>query len=248
MKQKKPRTFSATSLNPTTTPIGQVKAPIVYYTQEAWYTLSKYVELCSGEVGWLGTVDVLESGDYLIDKVYLLEQTVTGATTDIESDAVANLAVSLEEQGIDSSRLRYWGHSHVNMQVSPSGTDEDQLQEYLDNGCNYFIRGIYNKKGDAKVDVFDQDKGVVFQACQNKLQIDGFGDEWVAQIKAEIKDKVKAPVYNNYKGKPHYKYGKSDTVKTSNAGLRYGDWYYNSVDYEDDNFTYAKGDQHKWDF
>lgn len=188
--------YSATSLTQTITPMIPVsKLPTVYYSTPAWLKMWKIIDLCQQEVGWLGLVDEINDGDYLITDIFLLEQEVTGGTTDIESDAVANLAVELESSGIDSTKLRYWGHSHVNMQVSPSGTDESQLADYMEH-CEWFIRGIYNKKFEQKVDVFDKRHNVVFQKVDSKEHRPDFDDAWLQALKTEIATKVKQKSYS----------------------------------------------------
>lgn len=210
--------FSATSMSKTISRIGDNGFPLVYYHRRAWEKMWKYIDLCSQEVGWLGTVEEIEGGNYYITDVFLLEQEVSGATTDIESDAIAHLALQLEEQGIDSSTLRFWGHSHVNMGVTPSGQDESQTQEYIED-CHYFIRGIYNKKRDMKVDVFDVDKGLVFQRCDNKVFDPEYSTEFTEQIQAEVTEKVKQKTYyNNYGGNAGGSY-RPNYGRPYNAGI-----------------------------
>ena len=45
------------------------------------------------------------------------------------------------------------GHSHVNMGVGPSGQDDSMILEFKTR--DFFIRGIFNKKGDIKMDIYD---------------------------------------------------------------------------------------------
>lgn len=188
--------FSACETSPTTTPLlraGQApkhRTPDVMYTTEAWQTIRYIVAHCSAEVGWLGLVEYYEDSNvYLVTDIFVPPQEVTGTTTEIESDAMAALANDLLDQGLDTSKLYYWGHSHVNMGVSPSGQDERQLDEYLEH-CPVFIRGIYNKRGDAKVDVFNTEEGVVFQCVDNYPEHDVLPDALVATLKKTLKDNV----------------------------------------------------------
>ena len=195
-KPKRSDLFSFNATNMTANSISPLvkthRIPQVFYTDLAWNKIWHFVDMCDKEIGWLGIVSITDNGDYVIDDVYLPEQVVTGTTTDIESDAVGNLAVELECAGIDSSRLRYWGHSHVEMAVSPSGTDEAQVSEYLEH-CNYFIRGIYNKKRDTKVDIFNVDRCLVYQKVNNGLIPSAEDNELSKSIKQEIANKVKHP-------------------------------------------------------
>lgn len=164
--------------------------PCVYYTIEAWNIISYLVEKCTQEVGWLGLVETLESGDYLITDIYIPEQEVHGAETDISSDAMAALTMELLDADKDPGKLFYWGHSHVSMSVSPSGQDEDQIDEYMEH-CDVFIRGIYNKKGESKVDIFDKNQFCVFQ----------FVDEHIdyPDLTEEQKDHLDTIIHRNVK-------------------------------------------------
>ena len=188
--------FAATSLKATTTPlipVGTIPAvepvPTVYYTTKAWHSIQYLVSRCPQEVGWLGLVDMLEDGDYLITDIYVPLQTVHGAETDIDEDAMEALFDQIIDEGNDPSKLRYWGHSHVNMGVGPSGQDENQLEEYLD-ACDWFIRGIYNKQGAAKVDVFDRTKQKVFQ-CVDGIPVHDLIDP---DLRKHLDDEIKGNV------------------------------------------------------
>ena len=193
VKKERQWNFSASAATASVTPLLPVtlRTPTVLYTPEVWAVIQLAVAECSKEVGWLGTVQVLESGDYLIDQVFIPEQFVTGAETDIDAQTMAALAQEIIAAGDDPGRLMYWGHSHVNMGVSPSGQDETQIEAYLADQP-VMIRGIYNKKGDAKVDVFDRNQGVVFQCVPHRTA--GLSPEreaaWKAVIAANVKERV----------------------------------------------------------
>jgi hypothetical protein len=144
----------------------KTRIPTVFYTIEVKALIDLIVAHCPKEVGWWGTVETLASGDYLISDIYVPEQFVTGTETDILPDAMMSMALGIIQEGKDPDTLYYWGHSHVNMGVTPSGQDEDQVETYLDDHA-VFIRGIYNKSGNSKVDVYDRDRGLVFQCVPN---------------------------------------------------------------------------------
>lgn len=184
------------SLTPKSTPIypvDEASAPVVYYTPFVWNVIWYLVNQCSMEVGWLGLVDKI-GDDYIVTDIYVPEQTVSRTETDIESEAMSALALELLAEGKDPNKLRYWGHSHVNMQVSPSSQDEKQLEEYLEH-CDWFIRGIYNKRGDTKVDVYDRTNNVVHQVVKNGPHIPNLTEEEKEVLDKLIKNNVQEYVY-----------------------------------------------------
>lgn len=186
--------FSASSNEPTIStlkPKDHVapRMPTVFYTPEAWDTVWFIVGVCPQEVGWLGLVDTLPSGDFLITEVFVPEQQVHGTETDISPDAMTDLAMHLIDMGHDTNKLIYWGHSHVNMGVSPSGQDERQVDEYLEH-APLFIRGIYNKRGERKLDVFDRERGLIFQKCPDRIYSPGLTAAAAADLRATLQRNV----------------------------------------------------------
>lgn len=141
-------------------PKGEVTFPKVYYTREVAEAIDYIVDQVDTELGWFGYVEK-QDNDYLITDIYIPKQIVSGTTVDIAPDAVTALTMELMDKGKDPSKLRYHGHSHVNMAVSPSTTDQDMIDDFLEH-ADYFIRGIYNKKGDSRVDVFRPNERLVF--------------------------------------------------------------------------------------
>lgn len=184
----------AGSLQPKIEPLFERKkseAPVVWYSNRAWQKMKQAISICPEEVGWLGTVDKVDGG-YMVTDIHVPEQIVTGAETDISADALAQLVVDLDYP----ENLYYWGHSHVNMGVSPSGQDEQQTAEYLEHN-DVFIRGIYNKRGDSKVDVFDMVEGMLYQAVKNGVKIEPLAEDEMEAFTAIVKTNVKKRVYNN---------------------------------------------------
>jgi len=168
-------------------------APRVFYTDVAWSKLQLAIHHCAKEVGWFGTVERTQSGNFLITDIFVLKQEVTAATTEIDGDALNALYEELFQQGKDPNQLRYWGHSHVNMAVSPSINDEEMVQEYVEDlgADDFFIRGIYNKRGASKVDVYikqNEDMGWIHECVENTRVAPTFAGatDFVEAIKRDV--------------------------------------------------------------
>lgn len=143
---------------------GNRRAPRVLITPNAYKRMCLYVELAEKEVGWLGTVVMTRSGDFLIDHTYLLEQEVTATETELSAEGQAKLVEDLLKKGEpgfeEVNRLRFWGHSHVRMSTSPSGTDESTMKRFYEEGLPWYVRGIFNKKGRAEFCIFLYEQGL----------------------------------------------------------------------------------------
>ena len=178
-----------------------IPAPEVRYTPEVYDFIQHFIFSQPQEIGWLGLVDKTDYG-YLVTNIYIPEQTVSAAETDIDSDAMAALALEIDDAGLDPSKLLYWGHSHVNMAVSPSHQDEEQIAAFIENNP-FFIRGIYNKHGDRKIDVYDKTANTIFQCVADRVDTPGLSKEDIKHVNRLMKQNLKKPVYT-YKAPLHH--------------------------------------------
>ena len=144
--------------------------PYVIFSQQAHLEMTHIVDKCTQELGWWFLVDVLPGNGFFLHTLIVPKQTVSATSVEIDPEDLATITLQLMDEGKDPSTMYAWFHSHVNMGVTPSGTDEDQVEEYLDD-CPIFIRGIVNKRGDTKLDVFLRDEGVAY--CSLPLFIEG---------------------------------------------------------------------------
>lgn len=230
-----------------------------YYTPKvkieypALLKMKCYVDGCDKEIGWLGLVEK-KDGTYIIKDVEIMKQTVTATSVDIKEEGLQEYAERLMARGNydNLDKIRCWGHSHVNMQVYPSSTDEETFKEYYQD-CDYFIRIIANKKGDLKLDVAEltnhvlytdvkwetdipahvvskenEIKGILTAYETSMKELDAINDNDISQYK-EITDKEISQYVT------HQSY--ANTWKTQNSKpynmYDYSSWY----DWEDDEYT-----------
>lgn len=150
-----------------------IKKPRVTINNEDWLTLQTIVEKSKEEVGWLSCVDkTVQDGVivYNINKIYLPKQDVHATTCEITDEGLQELYENLILSGQDEvvNTLRCWGHSHVNMSVHPSGQDETQFLDFLQN-CDFFIRLIVNKKSEINISILDKENNLII--CGLDLEI-----------------------------------------------------------------------------
>lgn len=163
------------------------------------------IDLIDTEVGWYGLVEWQKPDIFKVKDIYLLKQEVTGTFTEIDAMALCDLEDELEKKGLlkddqlDTTGLYLWGHSHVNMAPSPSGTDTDTMKKICERSRPpFFIRLIQNKKGDRTVTLYIEDKNSLVQdyaLIYNVpwVETEDLGEEDVRNdLEKEIKEKVKA--------------------------------------------------------
>lgn len=177
--------------------------PHIYFSTLAWSKIKIIVDIATQEVGWLCSVSEVEDMPfiYIIKDLHLFEQTVHGAETELDDkDILQWFDNQIKEDKLDFvNGIKMWGHSHVNMSPSPSGQDVSQI-EALSEHSEFFIMGIFNKKGDVRLDLYtptmilkDMTHSVIYPEDTAELR---------KQLKEEFDDKVTAAIFgytgNNY--------------------------------------------------
>lgn len=137
--------------------------PKVWISIDALIKMEQYVKQSDKEIGWLGLVEKTDE-EYVITDVDLMKQENSEVTTDINEKGLQEYAERLIKEGrsADLEKVRCWGHSHVEMNVYPSGQDNETFREYYEN-CNFFIRIIANKNGSFKLDIAITEKELLFE-------------------------------------------------------------------------------------
>jgi hypothetical protein len=176
---------------------GDTVYPNIYYTLDVAVTIDHIVHSQNFEVAWMGLVEKLSDSEYIIYKIYIPSQTVSAASVDIEPDAIAKMAMKVLDDNEDPSKLRYHGHSHVNMAVSPSLVDQEHMFDYLEH-ADWFIREIRNKKGEQKLDLFDKENGVAFQCLTSEIWEFNRDAAFYEAIDTQLKEFVKQRVPTYY--------------------------------------------------
>ena len=196
------------------------------------------IDLIDTEVGWYGLVEWQKPNIFKVKDIYLLKQEVTGIFTEIDAMALCDLEDELEKKGLlkeeelDTTGLYLWGHSHVNMDPSPSGTDTDTMKKICDRSQPpFFIRLIQNKKGDRTVTLYIEDKDSLVQKYAliydvPWVETEDLGEEDVRDaLKEEIKDKVKSKPSQVIRTAPKRDYTAPVKYADPYAGIYTGESY-----------------------
>lgn len=146
------------------------QAPKLYMRSDAYVKMGALIQACTDEIGWFGTVEQIEGG-FVINDILVSPQTVTGSTVTSDEEEERKWRETLDDDTYNS--LRFHGHSHVNMGVTPSTVDERYRSEIIANipKDGFFIFLIGNKKGDINIEVYDLKENIVYDEkdCPLKL-------------------------------------------------------------------------------
>ena len=180
----------------------------------AWNTLQGYVKATSGEISGFFDVEYdMELKALKVGTIYpLLDQVASGADVEISEDAIQSFMLDHIKAGHDQMP-RGWWHSHANLEVFFSGTDENTINKL--NNDSYIVALVVNKTEHAysKVSFI---KPFPVQVEDLTIEIDGLSAD-LPDVSEDVKSKVKVRQYKNYSlydpKTKSYNYGTSDKKK-----------------------------------
>lgn len=165
------------------------KIPEIRIDINAYNKIMEATNICDNEIALLGCVKK-ENNAYIIYDAIIIEQQVHSTTAEITEEGLSKLALELvaEENGIQKwNDIKVWYHSHVNMSTTPSGQDEKQMDLFIQNNEDYFIRMIGNKKEELKIDLYSIENGVIYEDIPFKMQYEEDVYKKIITINNQIK-------------------------------------------------------------
>ena len=161
------RKFGPNDIEVTISNTGDDRRAAIIFEPKAWIKMKGLVEKFEGEVQWHGTVARAAPDTFVIDEVYIFPHEVTSASVISDQAEYEKWLNELDDHIFN--RLRFHGHSHVNMHVSPSSVDEKFRESILSNFGTpsagedvFYIFLILNKDGDISGIIYDFTNNAVY--------------------------------------------------------------------------------------
>lgn len=178
-------------------PEGTPKRIKVIVRPVAYLKMVRLIMDFTTEVGWHGIChrDANDPTTYIIEDVMVYPQDVTGST--IKTD-VTRMTQWLDQYPDEIfKQIRFHGHSHVNMGVFSSGTDDDLQRDLIGmmrNPEDFYLFFIMNKRLEIFVRLYDNKYGVMYESADTDIFImDETTD--IVQFLQDSKAQVKAVSY-----------------------------------------------------
>ena len=128
--------------------------PDVYIDAQAMAKLRAWTHHAEGEVSGLGLIDVTREGECIssleVTDVFILKQECTSVSTELDPGAIGELLVDLSQKGKEHE-LRVWWHSHADMGVFWSSTDDTNIQRLATE--DFLVSIVLNKAWETRVRV-----------------------------------------------------------------------------------------------
>lgn len=172
----------------------------VAFTPDAYLKMQTLARQCTTEIAAHGVVEKLDAQRYLIKDILVYPQKVTAATVAATDDYGPWL---MELPDDTFNHLRFQWHSHVNMNTSPSGVDDNWYETLLKDVEDFYIFMITNKRNEYFVNVYDVTENLIYETSDITIAVVSEDNcnifEWVqTQIKEHLEEPVKVNPVNTY--------------------------------------------------
>lgn len=218
------------------------KTAYVWFTPQAWVKTFMLVDELPGEVGWYGVTQRLTNDIFLVSDILVYPQTVTSVTVETDPVELGDWQCGLPDEQYEN--LRFQGHSHVNMGVTPSSTDKSNRELLMsqhkvsDESEFYFIFAIFNKNKKISGEIYDFANNIIYEDSDIKFEpIDDNLDSISEWAKESIKLVKKPAVTTTTKtttttAKDYSSYTKTKSNKKVPSYSNYYDDGYGYDDYD----------------
>lgn len=204
------------------------RVAMLYFTPIAWIKMTALVSRFETEVQWHGMVRRISENEFEIYDVLVPPHEVSGATVTSEYKPYIEWMDGLDDDTFNA--VRFHGHSHVNMAVSPSSVDNKyrldlvtQLPKPTGDDV-FYIFLIINKKHEWSAEIYDLTNNALYGTDDIYMECyleDTDIDSFIAEAK---KVAVARTTYGGYGGTSQYggSYGGNSYGVSSYGGSSYG--------------------------
>lgn len=155
---------------------------------DAWLKMWALVSTENNEIGWHGIVRRHSDTIFELTDILIYPQYVTSITVETDDIEYANwLHKELSDDEINN--LRFHGHSHVNMGVTPSGVDTTWYSQILQglNEDDFYIFMVLNKKENFFIEIYDLKTNMIYEKEDITLNVickdNNYLNNWITNNK-----------------------------------------------------------------
>lgn len=185
---------------------------MLYFTPTAWIKMTALVSRFETEVQWHGLVRRVSENEFEVTDILVPPHEVSGATVTSEYKPYIEWMDSLDDDTFNA--VRFHGHSHVNMAVSPSSTDTKyrldlvtQLPKPTGDDDVFYIFLIINKKHEWSAEIYDFTNNALYDTDEIYMECfvdDTDVDTFVAEAKKVAIARTTYATYGGYAGTGQY--------------------------------------------
>lgn len=211
------------------------------FKEKAYLKMNSLVSNFDKEVAWHGICTRGEAeNEYIVSDILVYPQTVTGATVTTDQQEYQNWLAALPDE--EFNNLRFQGHSHVNMSVTPSSVDDNLYESILSqlDDTMFYVFMIINKRGEMTIKIYDLKENLYFE--NKEVEVSYIPDEtgilsFMEEAKKLVVDRPITPVSSTNQTPAA---ASSENTSNKSGNSCGNDWYPSWQKY------YNKGKQHDY--
>lgn len=167
----------------------------ILFTPLAYLKMWSYVQINDIEIAWHCTVERKDKNIFVIKDAFLYPQKITSVTVETDDEKYAQWVDTLDIDTYNSMKMQC--HSHVKMDVTPSGVDQtyykNQLSDTADDSFYIFL--IINKKHEVWCNIYDKENNIHYESGDIEFElVDNKGNSITEYCTKEIEDNCAEPV------------------------------------------------------
>ena len=171
----------------------------IEFKKEAWEKINIYIDKADGEISGLGIAKFDKENQKLIVRdIRIWDQECTSCWTEVvDNDAMLELVDKLIKEKVPMEDINIWWHSHADLGVDFSSTDEETIENWINTR---FITAIVgNKKGefDAMIAIKEPFRHIMKKVLVT-TEPSYYDEKLVKKIEKEVEKKVKPKEYKKY--------------------------------------------------
>jgi len=156
---------------------------------ESYRKIFAYVDLVNTEITGFADCEYNEEDKvFKMGEIYLLEQEASGAEVEMSEEKVSEFTLQMVNAG-KTQLPRCWWHSHANMNVFFSGTDEEAIKDLKND--TFLLALVVNKERELRADITIS-KPFNYRWNNVPVEIDYSTSEIPEELREEVKKKVNA--------------------------------------------------------
>lgn len=137
---------------------------MIKFDLHTYLSMRTLVNAATEEIGWFSSVDITHykgTTIYYISKMIIPHQKVSPASVGITPEVVSTMCYDMAQanQHKEVEKMRFWGHSHVKMGITPSTVDTTQMHDFMQT-ADYMIMCIMNKQSEMHLQISYNTPGI----------------------------------------------------------------------------------------
>ena len=174
--------------------IPDVEDPTIYITPTAYIKMRTLVEETDVEIAWHGVVHK-QDRNFVITDILVYPQKITSVTVESDDDLYPNWCMELPDEVLNN--MRFQGHSHVNMGVTPSGVDEEYYTRLLTQVHDYYIIMVTNKHEAMTLRLYDVENNILYSDLDLNISREMLQK---SKVLHEIEENLEKKIVNKLEG------------------------------------------------